>query len=138
MLRGLVPLSRVHSHMRILLLVMVASLAGSCVVEPIGDRADVEVVEDLAVDIDWPEVEANSEMDDWPDARREMTCQEHYDLCTRTKLGGKHDDYGRSRCQDCFDLCRKEDGCWPAQTRAGRDCQYWKEKYRSRPQEKIP
>jgi hypothetical protein len=39
---------------------------------------------------------------------------------------------------ELVDRCRHEHGCWPKETYARKDCQYTKDKYRRRPQEKTP
>jgi hypothetical protein len=77
----------------------------------------------------WSEAEIEVE----PDAPgepmfRRPSCEHLYSCCADTKLGSTHDDSGHTRCWYCARICRQE-GTWPIETPAGKDCQYWKKKY---------
>jgi hypothetical protein len=106
--------------MRTVLLVMVASLAGACVVEePVGE-------------VSWSEAKIESQVE--PDIDPIVwrpSCHHHYECCDDTKLGTTYDDPNHTRCLYCAKRC-DEEGQWPRQTFAGRDCQYWKKKYELR------
>lgn len=101
--------------MRVVLL-LVASLACACVVdEPVGElegTASTEAAEPDIGPIVW-----------------RPSCHGHYEDCMKTKLS-KEDDYGTSRCKVCADLCEIRNGEWPKETNAGKDCRYWRRKYR--------
>jgi hypothetical protein len=113
---------------RTLLVVVVAFLAGACVVEPVDDG--VEIVDDLEVAVESEVAELD---EDWPDARRAMHCEDHYAACMQTKYGKIHDDPGHTRCQRCMERCLREDGCWPKKTYAGKDCDYKHPKFEGPP-----
>lgn len=74
--------------MRLVLLVMAASLTGACVMEeePLGAEFGEAVAE-----VGWSEVQADVDPGDaWTEAvRRAMSCQDHYAACMQTKLGAR-------------------------------------------------
>jgi len=90
--------------MRILLRVMVASFAEACVMEePINELAGASLSE--------------------------------ADICQDTKLGTGYDAPKKSRCAFCSEIYaeishKAGQGHRPDRTNAGRDCHYWKPKYR--------
>jgi hypothetical protein len=101
--------------MRPLLLVLVASLVGACVVEePVDELANV--------------IESEQEAPADPETVRpppRTDCQANLNGCLASPLGGAPGGQpGHSRCVDCYDLCRGS-GSWPNQTNYGGDCTWW-------------
>jgi hypothetical protein len=98
--------------MRMVSLLVIASLAGACVVdEPVGEPEGMS----------WSEAETEAPI-------RRPNCEHLYSCCADTKLGSIYDDPGHTRCRHCAHICRQE-GTWPIETYAGQDCQYWLRKY---------
>jgi hypothetical protein len=86
-------------HMRTLLLVMAASLAGACVVEePVGEPGAAS----------WSAAEADLESQAEPDAVWRPSCEHHFQCCHDTTLGDRKDDHGRTRCYFCAERCDQE------------------------------
>jgi hypothetical protein len=87
--------------MGILLVVVIASLAGACVVEePVGE---------LAGDA-WSEAEAESESQAEPDVepiRWSPICVDHYVCCQDSKLSDEWDGWNQTRCDTCSRLCHQ-------------------------------
>jgi hypothetical protein len=98
--------------MRRILVVVIAFLAGACVMEEPGDEPE---------DVVWSEAASASSI-------RGPSCEHLYSCCADTKLGTIYDDPGHTRCWHCARICRQE-GTWPTETHAGKDCQYWLRKY---------
>ena len=111
----------------VMVMVMVASIAGACVVEePVGEMEGVSwSATEIAV-----EHEAPAEPDLEPITWR-PSCEHLYSCCADTKLGTTYDDPGHTRCWHCARQCHLE-GPWPNETYAGKDCRYWKKKYEIR------
>jgi hypothetical protein len=99
---------------RKILAVVIAALAGACVVY---DPAAPEGV---------PGSDAVLELEADPDTVRpppRSDCQANLDGCFESPLSGAPGGQpGHSRCVDCYDLCRGS-GSWPNSTTYGGDCQ---------------
>ena len=103
--------------MRMLLLLVVASLAGACVVdEPIGEPEAMSWSEG--------EIEVDGERDIGRRPPRD-DCVANVRACLASGLsrepGGQP---GSSRCVDCLDICQRSNW-WPDETWYGGDCKWW-------------
>lgn len=118
--------------MRILLVVVAASLAGACVLEePIGELAGDESIAEFELE----DSEAFAEPEIAPAARVVLECQDKYVECMDSKLGDVYDTPNHTRCWYCRSRCEDE-GCWPEKTYYGKTCDY--SKYKRHPLERRP
>jgi hypothetical protein len=109
--------------MRIAVMVMVALVAGACVVEEPGSEL---------AGVSWSEGDNETQPLAEPNAGWRPSCNHHFKCCHDTKLGTTYDDHNRTRCYSCAIRC-DEEGQWPRKTYAGKDCEYWKKGYEIEP-----
>jgi hypothetical protein len=125
--------------MRIVLLVMVASLAGACdMEEPVGEPEAVSLSAPLGeVELSWSALEPEGEAESEAEPEVEPIsfypiCVDHYVCCQESALRHERDAPNRSRCQSCSMRCHDKNdmrGRWPNTTHAGKDCRWWRKQY---------
>jgi hypothetical protein len=109
--------------MRTLLLVMVASLAGACVMEEPADELP---------GVSWSGAETEAAIEDEASADPDIGRQPRRDDCVANVRGCLASGLSRepggqpgaSRCSDCLDICQGA-SWWPDWTYYGGDCRWW-------------
>jgi hypothetical protein len=96
-----------------ILAVVIASLAGACVMEePVGQT----------VGVSWSEAEDNPDFGRRPPRE---DCTANVQACLSSGLGSVPGGQpGSSRCKDCLDVCQGQH-YWPDRLFDGKDCQWW-------------
>jgi RHS repeat-associated protein len=63
----------------------------------------------------------------------DMSCFEHFLMCSQTRLADARGDFGQSRCGLCKQVCEREGGVWPKLAITGSgvaECDYWHPRFR--------